>query len=131
MQHLKFLLVENNPTDQIAVERFFKGQKWSHDLDVASSYRQALELLSKNSYDIVLLDYSLGDGTGLELLSKIHDIPVIFISGSSTEQIIIEAMKAGAYDFLIKDHNEKFLSLLPSTIEKVVKRKIAEEQKTK
>jgi len=128
VQHLKFLLVENNPTDQIAVERFFKGQKWSHDLDVASSYRQALELLSKNSYDIVLLDYSLGDGTGLELLSKIHDIPVIFISGSSTEQIIIEAMKAGAYDFLIKDHNEKFLSLLPSTIEKVVKRKIAEER---
>ncbi|MFT4577263.1 MAG: light-regulated signal transduction histidine kinase (bacteriophytochrome) [Nitrospinales bacterium] len=128
MQHLKFLLVENNPTDQVAVQRFFKSQKWDHDLSVASSYRQALELLSKTSYDIVLLDYNLGDGTGLELLSKIQDIPVIFISGSSTELIIVEAMKQGAYDFLIKDHNQNYLSLLPSTIEKVVKRKIAEDR---
>jgi light-regulated signal transduction histidine kinase (bacteriophytochrome) len=128
VQHLKFLLVENNPTDQIAVQRFFRDQKWGHDLEVANSYRQALELLSKASYDIILLDYNLGDGTGLELLSEIHDIPVIFISGSSTELIIIEAMKAGAYDFLIKDHNQNYLSLLPSTIEKVVKRKIAEDR---
>jgi two-component system, NtrC family, sensor kinase len=128
VQHLKFLLVENNPTDQIAVQRFFNDQNWGHDLDVASSYRQALRLLSKKSYDIVLLDYNLGDGTGLELLSKIHDTPVIFISGSSTELIIVEAMKEGAYDFLIKDHNQNFLNLLPSTIEKVVRRKIAEDR---
>jgi two-component system, NtrC family, sensor kinase len=128
VQHLKFLLVENNPSDQMAVQRFFKGQKWGHDLDVASSYREALKLLSKATYDIVLLDHSLGDGTGLELLSEIHDTPVIFISGSSTELIIIEAMKKGAYDFLIKDHNQNFLSLLPSTIEKVVKRKLAEDR---
>jgi two-component system, NtrC family, sensor kinase len=128
VQHLKFLLVENNPTDQIAVQRFFKSQEWNHDLDVASSYSQALDLLSKTSYDIVLLDYNLGDGTGLELLSEIRDIPVIFISGSSTESIIIEAMKQGAYDFLIKDHNQNYLSLLPSTIEKVVKRKTAEDR---
>ncbi len=128
MRHLKFLLVENNPTDQIAVQRFFKGQKWSHDLDVAGSYSQALALLSKAEYDIVLLDYNLGDGSGLELLSEIHDTPVIFISGSSTELIIVEAMKAGAYDFLVKDHNQNYLSLLPSTIEKVVKRKTAEDR---
>ena len=79
MKPLKFLLVENNPTDQIAVKRFFKSQEWDHDLYIAGSFQQALEFLNKNSYDIVLLDQSLGDGTGLELLSKINDTPVIFM----------------------------------------------------
>ena len=128
MQQLKFLLVENNPTDQIAVQRFFKSQEWDHDLYIAGSFQQALEFLNKNSYDIVLLDQSLGDGTGLELLSKINDTPVIFISETSTELIIVEAMKEGAYDFLIKDHNQNYLSLLPSTIQKVVNRKNVEDR---
>ncbi len=128
MKSLKFLLVENNPTDQIAVKRFFKSQEWDHDLYIAGSFQQGLELLNENSYDIVLLDQSLGDGTGLELLSEINDTPVIFISETSTELIIVEAMKEGAYDFLIKDHDQNYLSLLPSTIQKVVNRKNSEDK---
>ena len=126
MGPLKFLLVENNLTDQIAIQRIFKSQEWDHGLDIASSYEQALEKLSKISYDIVMLDHNLGDGTGLELLSQIQDIPVIFISGSSTESVIVQAMKEGAYDFIVKDHNQNYLSLLPSTIEKVINKKSAE-----
>jgi len=128
MEPLKFLLVENNATDQIAIQRLFKSQDWNHDLDVADSYEQALELLGKTSYDIVMLDHNLDDGTGLGLLSQIKDIPVIFISGGSTESTIVQAMKEGAYDFLVKDHNHNYLDLLPSTIEKVIHRKSAEDK---
>jgi len=112
----------------MAVQRLFKSQEWDCDLKVASSCHQALEFLNQGSYDIVLLDYNLSDGTGLELLSQIHNIPVIFISGSSTESVIIQAMKAGAYDFLIKDHNHNYLSLIQPTIEKVLKRKYNSEK---
>ncbi|MBC8283910.1 MAG: response regulator [Nitrospinae bacterium] len=128
MRPLKFLLAENNPTDQVAIQRLFKSQEWDHDLDIAGSYQEALAFLGKNSYDIILLDQNLGDGTGLELIPKICNTPVIFISGNSTEPIIVQAMKEGAYDFLVKDTHQKFLSLLPSTIEKVIKRKIAEDK---
>lgn len=128
VRSLKFLLAENNPTDQVAIQRLFKIQEWDYELDVAGSYRQALALLSKSSYDIVLLDQNLGDGTGLELVSKITDTPIIFISGSSTELIIVQAMKEGAYDFLVKDPQQNYLSLLPSTIEKVINRKLAEDK---
>jgi light-regulated signal transduction histidine kinase (bacteriophytochrome) len=84
--------------------------------------------LGASAYDLILLDYNLGDGTGLELLQHIADTPVVFIAGSHTEDVIIEAMKAGAYDFLIKDPYMGYLSLIPSTIEKVMKRKHAEDR---
>jgi FixJ family two-component response regulator len=54
---------------------------------------------------------------------KIVNTPVIFIAGSSTEEVIIKAMKAGAYDFLVKGPQMGYLALIPSTIEKVMKRK--------
>jgi signal transduction histidine kinase len=125
---LRILLVENNSTDQLAIQRLFLSQKLDYELITAGSMTQALEHLDTPSYDLILLDYNLGDGTGLELLEKITDIPVIFISGSSTEEVVIKAMKAGAYDFLIKDPEMGYPSLLPSTIEKVMKRKRGEER---
>ncbi len=69
MLRLKILLVENDPTDQIAVQRLFQIQGLDYDLDVADSCHLALEFLEQSEYDIVLLDYNLNDGTGLELLS--------------------------------------------------------------
>lgn len=125
---MRVLFVENNATDQIAIQRLFQTQKLDYELVTANSLAQALEYLDSSSYDLVLLDYNLGDGTGLELLENISDIPVIFIAGSSTEEVIVKAMKAGAYDFLIKDPHMGYLSLIPSTIEKVMKRKRAEDR---
>ncbi|MBT3924003.1 MAG: response regulator [Nitrospina sp.] len=125
---LRILLVENNSTDQIAIQRLFRSQKLEYELVMADSLAQARDYLDAAPYDLILLDYNLGDGTGLELLESIVDTPVIFIAGSSTEEVIIKVMKAGAYDFLIKDLQMGYLSLIPSTIEKVMKRKGAEDR---
>lgn len=123
---MRILLVENNKTDQFAIQRLFQAQKIDHELETVGSMAEALAFLEVSSFDLILLDYWLGDGTGLDLLEHISNIPVIFIAGSSTEEAIIKAMKAGAYDFLIKDPAMGYLSLIPSTIEKVMKRKNAE-----
>lgn len=120
---MHILLVENDSIDRMAIQRLFKSQNLGHDLETADSWTQALKCLQSSSYDLILLDDQLGDGTGLELLQHIGDTPVIFIAGRSTEEVVIQAMKAGAYDFLIKDSHQEYLSLLPSTIDKVLKRK--------
>ncbi len=125
---LRILLVENNSTDQIAIQRLFQPESLGYDLETAGSLSQAKEYLGASAYDLILLDYNLGDGTGLELFQHITDTPVVFIAGSHTEEVIIEAMKAGAYDFLIKDPYMGYLSLIASTIEKVMKRKHAEDK---
>lgn len=122
------LLVENNSTDQVAIQRLFQSQKLNCELEIADSQAQALQCLKDFAYDLILLDHQLGDGTGLELLEHIRDIPVIFIAGRSSEEVVIQAMKAGAYDFLIKDLDMNYLSLLPLTIDKAMSRKRSEAQ---
>src|SRR5262245_30031239 len=72
----------------------------------ASSAAEGLELLSQQQPDVVLLDLSLPDRSGLEVSHHIHRfnarIPVIFFTGYGTTETAIEAMKLGAYDYLVK-----------------------------
>jgi two-component system, cell cycle response regulator len=67
---------------------------------------EAIAFLEKNHYDLVLTDYVLSDGTGLDLLGKIQDanldIPVIAITGKGDELIASRLIKAGAQDYLPK-----------------------------
>jgi two-component system, NtrC family, response regulator PilR len=83
----------------------------------ASNGRQALNMIQKNDYDLVLSDIRLGDITGLEVLKeskkKNYETIVIMISAYSTTEIAVEAMNAGAYDFLPKpfDNNELKLTI--------------------
>ncbi|MBI5637277.1 MAG: response regulator [Nitrospinae bacterium] len=75
----------------------------------------------------MMLDYMLGDGTGIELIPNAKGIPVIFVTGSGDEHIAVNAMKMGAYDYLIKDPERHYLTILPQTVETVMARKKSED----
>jgi len=64
----------------------------------------ALELIKKNEYDLVLCDIKMNKMDGLEVLTEAMriqpDLPVIMISGHGTIETAIEASKKGAYDFM-------------------------------
>ncbi|MCA1784878.1 MAG: sigma-54 dependent transcriptional regulator, partial [Desulfobacteraceae bacterium] len=72
----------------------------------AESGKQALELINKNIYDLLLVDIRLRDITGLEVLQQVKkqhpDTVVIMISAYSTTEIAVKAMNEGAYDFVPK-----------------------------
>ena len=72
----------------------------------APSATEGLTLLAQQRPDVVLLDIGLPDQSGFETFQHIHGrdnrIPVIFITGEGTTDTAIEAMKMGAYDYLVK-----------------------------
>jgi DNA-binding NtrC family response regulator len=72
----------------------------------APSATEGLKLLAQQRPDVVLLDIGLPDQSGFETFQYIHArddrIPVIFITGEGTTDTAIEAMKMGAYDYLVK-----------------------------
>ncbi|MFH2057814.1 MAG: sigma-54 dependent transcriptional regulator [Pseudomonadota bacterium] len=72
----------------------------------AKNGKQAVRMIQENNYDMILSDIRLGDITGLDVLNeakkKNSDIIVIMISAYSTTEIAVEAMNAGAYDFVPK-----------------------------
>lgn len=71
--------------------------------------KEALEKLSQAKPDLILLDLSLPDMNGIELLKKIQtnqpDIPVVMVSGFGTIEVAVESLKLGARDFLTKPLN--------------------------
>jgi two-component system nitrogen regulation response regulator GlnG len=72
----------------------------------AGTAAEALEKIRGERPDVILLDIVLPDGSGLELVSKIREIdervPVVVITSTAESELAIEAMKVGAYDFLVK-----------------------------
>lgn len=120
------LLVDDDEIDRMAFERFVR--KGSHPFDVvpAASKRAATALLAERAFDVVILDYHLGDGVGLDLLPDLGETPVIFITGGGSEEFAIQALSRGATDYMIKDAERHYLHLLPAAIRGVRERKAAE-----
>ncbi len=81
-----------------------------HSPVTAGSLAEARDALANNSFDTLLLDQQLPDGYGMDLLKEIKAEtdapPVIMVTGVSDNALVIEAMKAGAYDFVRKPMDE-------------------------
>ncbi len=75
-------------------------------LVTASSAAEGIETVTRNRPDVIILDINLPDASGLETFRRIHAIdpriPVIFITGHGTMATAIEAMRLGAYEYLLK-----------------------------
>jgi PAS domain S-box-containing protein len=124
----RVLLIEDDKFDQLAFKRLVKEDNLPYDYSIARSVSEAKEVLNSERFDIVITDYLLGDGTAFDIFDFIVDIPVIFVTGAGDEEIAVKAMKAGAYDYLIKDAQRNYLKVLSVTVEKAIKHKAAEER---
>ena len=67
----KVLLIEDDDLDCMAFESFIDEQKLSYDFTEARSASEALEILESEQFDIIISDYSLGDGTALDILNSV------------------------------------------------------------
>ena len=126
-ERYKILLIEDDKLDQMAFKRFVESESLPYDFKIAGSVSQARSILGSEGFDIIISDFSLGDGTAFDVLGMVKNIPVVLVTGAGDEGIAIKAWKAGAYDYLRKDHERNYLKAVQITIENTVRRKRLEE----
>jgi two-component system nitrogen regulation response regulator GlnG len=100
----KVLLVDDEADVQYSFRRIFDSPEI--ELTTAGSGEDALKVIPKSKPDLVIMDVRMGGMTGLETLRRIRQLdarlPVIMMTAYGTTQTAIEAMKLGAYDYLLK-----------------------------
>lgn len=126
---VKILIIEDDRVDQLAFERFFEEKNHDYKYCIAGSISEAKRALKEGIFDVVVTDYFLGDGTGLDIFDYAKETPIIVITGSGDEEIAVNALRSGAYDYLIKDMDRNYMKVFPITVENAIKRKKAEEAK--
>ena len=107
---IRVLVVDDDLAHAEMVVEFLRltGAWADADIDTASSYEDALNALTINRYDVAFFDYWLGSRDGLALLREIRQqgitTPVVVLTSRGAEDVAVEAMKAGAADYLCKTH---------------------------
>lgn len=127
----KVLLAEDDEDDAFLVRSFLseiRGQLF--EVDWAPTYEAADRQLSRDGYQLYLLDFQLGGRTGLDLLHLARQrgcaAPIIILTGHASEELEMEALRAGAADYLVK--GEFDARLLGRSIRYSIERKRAENE---
>lgn len=92
------------------------------DVTVCDNGAQGLELAKSGEFDIILLDHMLPEMSGIDILKELdtEETPVVMVSGSSELSVVVEAMRMGAADYVIKETDGSYLDLLPRTVNRVL-----------
>ncbi len=122
-KEIRILYIEDNLADRLYFQHESNDSAFPFKSDVAASVKDAITFLKKNTYHAVVSDFYLGDGQAINLLPHLGDSPLIIITGEGSEEIAVKALKAGAYDYLIKDLNYNYLKILPITVFKTIEQK--------
>lgn len=120
---IRVLLVEDDTDHAQLVLRTLHRQEPPFEVMVVGDGVACLEAMALRPYSVVLLDYSLPRMNGLEVLEQIHNrgfsVPVVMVTGQGDERVAVEAMRAGAMDYVVKTTG--YLTTLPPVIHKVLK----------
>ena len=114
-QPISALVVDDDPDHRHLMER--RLREAGVQVRTVDRGERALEEL--DGVDLVLLDYNLPGLSGVETLQKIRaaDGPsVVMVTGMGSQEVVIEAMRAGAVDYVVKD--DGYLAALPSVVER-------------
>ncbi len=117
----KILIIDDDALVCKSLQKVIK--KFNYDVDICLEADKALDKIKRIEPDIILLDiYLSGSISGLDLLSEIQEkypkIPVIMITAFADVNIAVDAMKRGAFDFLLKPINTEHLKLVLEKCEK-------------
>lgn len=100
----KILVIDDEKSIRNTLKDILEYEK--HQVELAATGMEGLECLSKNSFDVTLLDIKMPEMDGLEVLEKISttypEIQVVMISGHGTVDTAVKAVKMGAFDFIEK-----------------------------
>ncbi|MGB3640749.1 MAG: ATP-binding protein [Rivularia sp. (in: cyanobacteria)] len=120
---LNILIIDDDEVDRMAVSRALKSASVRTKLSEASDYSEAVEILEKNDFDCIFVDYLLPGKDGLAVVQEIRasgsKVPLIVLTGQGDEQTAVELMKAGASDYIAKSRITP--DLLSATLRNVIR----------
>ena len=125
---LRIVLVQENENDRLLFRRAFQKSDVSCEIIEFSRAEEALEQLGADaqSFDVVAVDHNLPGISGMDLCRKLLDKkippPLVLLAEMGSEQLVAEALRAGVYDYIIKDPEQGYLELLPISLINVVSR---------
>jgi len=119
------LLVEDNSSHVELIRDELTAVLEGWTLEVAPTVAEARRCIARAPYDLFVLDYRLPDGDGLQLLREIREMspetPTLFVTTAASAKLVVEAMKLGADDYLVKE--EGYLAVLPYLVQEVLERR--------
>ena len=122
---LHILLVDDNPEDRALVIRELRRDFPNLQINQITDANQFARALESDKGGLVITDYQLRWSDGLAVLRAIKarwpDCPVIMFTGTGSEEVAVEAMKAGLDDYVLKTANQ--YARLPGAVQRAVERK--------
>ncbi len=121
---LKVLLVEDDLTFSRMLSNFLRRQGFT--TDPRSTVKDGFAMLEQDSYDLLLLDYRLPDGNGLEVLQEARrrglDLPAIVMTSFNDVRTAVAAMRFGAFDYITKPVNpDELLMVIQQALKRTKK----------
>jgi len=118
----RILYMEDNPGLSVLLQKNL--QRRGFLVDTASNGEEGLGMIENNCYDVLLVDYNMPFFGGIDVIralsSKGMPTPVIMVTGEGNETVAAESLKLGASDYIVKDVEMRYLSLLPAVIDQVL-----------
>jgi two-component system cell cycle response regulator len=115
------LLVEDDENHADLMKTSLQGAGEEYRLEIVGTLNNARSAIERQPPDLILTDYRLPDGNGSELVATVNGLcPVILLTSQGNEQVAVDAMKAGAQDYVVKT------SAVFSAISRIVQRSLRE-----
>lgn len=121
----RFLIIDDEPAFRVLNAELLKSEFPRCTICEVGHSAELDEALEKGDFDLVITDYRLPWITGLEILRRVKkhypDMPVIMCTGSASEEVAVEAMKAGLSDYIIKSpaHMKRITAAATTALENV------------
>ena len=126
---LRVLFADDEESFRVSLSRYLTEK--GYIVRVAATGEETLVALREQEFDVIVLDYNMPGGSGLNvlqwMLEQKLDTPVVVLTGAGSEHIAVEAMKLGAYDYVVKDQID--LHHLPIIINGVYERYLFKKDK--
>jgi signal transduction histidine kinase len=127
MRKLKVLIVEDSADDAELLLRTLRQAGYAPEHATVASQAELAAELDANPWDLIVSDYSMPGFTGAEALALVQqrglDVPFIFVSATIGEETAVEAMRAGAKDYLVKGNIRRLIPAIERELREAEKRR--------
>src|SRR5581483_9661710 len=121
---VRILVVEDNPRHAELIRDELEVEIPGAEVTVAEGVEDARRAVEGQCFDLVILDFRLQDGDGLEILREFRASqrrePIVFVTTTAAASVAVQAMKLGAADYVVKE--EGYVSILPFVVRDVLER---------